>query len=129
MKTEEREYMDEFIKELSDGWIFGTLSPQPKREGIYYAKLKFKRYSELLYAVRDLLQVALHTLYNDGLENSGQIEDPTAHLVSVLEIAVQLLPCSEAEGLDKMHSLYRKIVKDREVEDKQGDEIPTQTTT
>lgn len=58
--------------------------------------------------MRDLLRIALHTLYSDGLEDSGQIEDPTVHLVSVLEIAVQLLPCSKAEVLDKRHSRYRK---------------------
>jgi len=121
MKTDQKECIDDFIKELSDGWVFRTLVPQQQREGISYAKIRFERYSELLYSVRDLLQIALHTLYNDGLENSGRIEDPTAHLVSVLEIAVQLLPCSEGEGLDKMHALFQKIANDTEVKDNQAD--------
>ncbi|OUD31362.1 hypothetical protein [Flavobacterium sp. FPG59] len=114
METNENKKVDDFIKELKDSFYFRTLTPQKKKEGIYYADIKFTRYTQLIYTVQDLLKIALHTLENSGMENSSQIEDPTLHLTSVLEIALQLLPCSEAEGLDKLHMLYLEILKDQE---------------
>lgn len=114
METNENKKVDNFIKELKDSFFFRILTPQKSRDGIYYANMKFTCYAQLLYTVKDLLQIALHTLYNDGLENSGEIQDPTFHLTSILEIAVQLLPCSEAEGLDSLHKLYLEMLNDQE---------------
>lgn len=114
METNENKRADDFIKELKDSFFFRTLTPQGKKEGIYHADIKFKRYTHLIFTVQDLLKIALHTLENSGLENSSQIEDPTFHLTSVLEIAVQLLPCAEAEGLDKLHTLYLEVLNDQE---------------
>ena len=59
MKTDQKECIDDFINELSDGWVFRTLVPQQQREGISYAKIRFERYSELLYSVRDRAPHAL----------------------------------------------------------------------
>jgi hypothetical protein len=114
METNENKKVDDLIKELKDGFYFRTLTPHKKKEGIYYANIKFTRYTQLIYTVQDLLKIALHTLENSGMENSSQIEDPTLHLTSVLEIVLQLLPCSEAEVLDKLHMLYLDILKDQE---------------
>lgn len=114
METNENKMAEDFIKELKDSFFFRTLTPQKSREGIYNADIQFKRYTHLIFTVQDLLKIALHTLENSGLENSSQIEDPTFHLTSVLEIAIQLLPCSEAEGLDKLHTLYLGILNDYE---------------
>jgi len=124
METTENKKADDFIKDLKDSFFFRTLTPQGKKEGIYYADLKFKRYTHLIFTVQDLLKIALHTLENSGLENSSQIEDPTFHLTSVLEIAVQLLPCCEAEGLDKLHTLYLEILNDEENRNEKADDEP-----
>ena len=124
METHENKRADDFIRELKDSFFFRTLTPQGKKEGIYYADLKFKRYTHLIFTVQDLLKIALHTLENSGLENSSQIEDPTFHLTSVLEIAIQLLPCCEAEGLDKLHTLYLEILNDNESRSEQADNEP-----
>ncbi|REG94044.1 hypothetical protein [Flavobacterium aquicola] len=123
MKTNENKKVDDFIKELKDSSFFRTLTPQKNRDGIYYADIKFARYTHLIYAVQDLLKIALHTLENSGLENSSQIEDPTFHLTSILEIAVQLLPCSEAEGLDSLHELYLEILNDQESKNDKTDNV------
>lgn len=106
METNEIRTADEFIKELKKSFFFRTLTPQKDKEGSYYASLKFTSYINLMFTVQDLLKIALHTLENSDMENSSQIEDPDFHLTSILEIAVQLLPCCEAEGLDKLHKLY-----------------------
>lgn len=114
METNQNKRADDFIKELKDSFFFRTLTSQKSKEGIYYASIKFKHYIQLMYTVQDLLKIALHTLENSGLENSSQIEDPTFHLTSVLEIAIQLLPCAEAEGMHKLHMLYLEILNDQE---------------
>jgi len=124
MKTHENKRADDFIKELKDSFFFRTLTPQKNSESIFYADIKFKRYTHLIFTVQDLLKIALHTLENSGLENSSQIEDPTFHLTSVLEIAIQLLPCSEAEGLDKLHTLYLEILNDHESRNEKADDEP-----
>lgn len=121
METTENKKNDDFIKDMKHSSFFRTLTPQKSRDGIYCADIKFTSYTQLLYTVKDLLQIALHALYNDGLENSGEIQDPTFHLTSVLEIAVQLLPCSEAEGMDIMHKLYLEIQNDQENKNEKTD--------
>lgn len=114
METNENIKADDFIKELKSSFYFRTLTPQREKEGIYHADIKFTSYIKLIFTVQDLLKIALHTLENSDLENSSQIEDPTFHLTSILEIAIQLLPCSEAEGLDKLHKLYLETLSDQE---------------
>ena len=111
METHETKTADNFIKELKESFFFRTLTPQ-KDKGVYSASLKFTSYINLMFTVQDLLKIALHTLENSDLENSSQIEDPAHHLTSILELAVQLLPCCEAEGLDKLHKLYLDINKE-----------------
>ncbi|OXA77243.1 hypothetical protein [Flavobacterium frigidimaris] len=109
METNENKKADNFIKELKSSFYFRTLIPQRDKEGTYYASIKFTSYINLMFTIQDLLKIALHTLENSDLENSSQIADPAFHLTSILEIAIQLLPCSEAEGLDKLHKLYLEI--------------------
>jgi hypothetical protein len=79
------------------------LKPANKKDDLFNANITFGRYSELLGSIKDLLKICLHTLYNSGSQNSGQIVDPTTHLISILEMAVQLIPCIEGEVLDSMH--------------------------
>ena len=124
METNENKRADDFIKELKDSFFFRTLTPQTKKEGIYHADIKFTSYIKLIFTVQNLLKIALHTLENSDLENSSQIEDPAFHLTSVLEIAIQLLPCSEAEGLDKLHKLYLEILNDGENRNGKADNEP-----
>ena len=114
METNENQTAGEFVKELKESFFFRTLTPQKDKEGAYYASLKFTSYIDLMFTVQDLLKIAVHTLDNSDMENSSHIEDPAFHLTSILEIAVQLLPCCEAEGLDKLHKLYLDINKEND---------------
>lgn len=123
METNENKKVDDFIEELKDSFYFRTLTPKKQKQGIYYADIKFTSFIKLMYTVQDLLKIALHTLENSDLENSSQIQAPTFHLTSILEIAIQLLPCSEAEGLDKLHSLYLEILSDQENKNEKTDNV------
>lgn len=124
METTENKKADAFINELKESFFFRTLTPDKSKEGIYHASLKFTSYIHLIFTVQDLLKTALHTLENSGLENSSQIDDPAFHLTSILEIAIQLLPCAEAEGLDKLHMLYLEILNDKENKNEKTDNEP-----
>lgn len=101
-------------EELKNRFFFRTLTPAPKQSMMYHAHLKFDSYSHLIFTVKDLLQIAVHTLQNSGSENSGSITEPAIHLSSLLEIAVQLLPCPEGEALDVMHQLDLELERNQE---------------
>ena len=59
------------------------------------------------------MKIAMHTLYNDGSQNSGEVTDPGSHVASLLEVIDQLLPLSEFEMLDSCHGLYLKFEVER----------------
>lgn len=124
METTENKKADDFIKGLKDSFFFRTLTPDKSKEDVYYVPLKFTSYIHLILTVQDLLKTALHSLENSGLENSSQIDDPAFHLTSILEIAIQLLPCAESEGLDKLHMLYLEILNDEENKNEKTDNEP-----
>jgi hypothetical protein len=98
----------DFIDELRTTTFF-KLSHQRLGGNASGVNLKFSNYTELLFTIRDLLKISLHTLYNDDLENSGQIADPSFHLQRLLEITVQLIPHSEGEILDECHQLHLRL--------------------
>jgi len=100
----------DFISELRDTTFF-KLSHKRQRENKSGFNLEFTNYTELLFTIRDMLKIALHTLYNDDLENSGQIADPSFHLQRLLEITVQLIPHGEGEILDKCQDLHLQLKK------------------
>lgn len=114
LKTETMEHYDndaivKFLDEIDNFRYAPTLHPAGQKEESYHAKIKFSSYVELQYSVRDILMVAIHSLQNDGLENSGKVEDPASHLSRVLEIAVQLLPLNEIGLLDDCRNLLAKL--------------------
>lgn len=116
MKNEKDTGLDDFIGEITTYAYFTTLTPANKKDRLFNANITFGRYSDLLGSIKDLLKICLHTLYNSGSQNSGQIKDPTMHLISVLEMAVQLLPCTEGEALDAMHKYVLKFDNDKEAD-------------
>lgn len=105
MENQEPKEIDNFIVDLKSSNCFNTLIPGVKQE-TFKASVQFESYSHLIYTVRDLLKVAVHTIENNGSENSGTIEYPSNHVTTVLELALQFLPCSECEGLDLLQQLY-----------------------
>lgn len=109
----------DFKAELKGCTYFTTLKPSQKNV-TYNASVTFDSYSELMYTVRDLLKIAVHTLQNNGTENSGQIKNNAGHLIGVLEVAVQLMPCSEGEGLDRLHQPYLELQHQVDQEKKQN---------
>lgn len=116
MKNQKDSGLDDFIEEITTYAYFTTLKPSNKKDYLFNANITFERYSDLLGSIKDLLKICLHTLYNSGSQNSGQIINPTMHLISVLEMVVQLIPCTEGEALDAMHKYVLEFDKNKEAE-------------
>lgn len=79
---------------------FGSLIPQ-KRD-FSATNLRFKGYRDLLFKVESLLNVCILALDNPNSGNHKDIVEPDVCILSVLEMAVQLIPHEEAEFLDEV---------------------------
>jgi hypothetical protein len=77
----------------------------------YICKLEFSSYFDLFVVIEDLIEISLHTLYNDDSENSGFVRNPHYHLVSVLELIKKLLPGDTGQTLTELND-YLNAVKD-----------------
>ncbi|RDY60792.1 hypothetical protein [Flagellimonas nanhaiensis] len=77
---------------------FGSLTPQ-KRD-FSATHLRFKGYRDLLFKLESLLNVCILALDNPNSGNHEAIVEPDVSILSVLEMAAQLIPHEEAEFLD-----------------------------
>ncbi|MFH7004215.1 hypothetical protein [Flavobacterium bizetiae] len=118
MEANDNKDLNDFLNEITTIGFFTTLAPDKRKSCLFNAKVSFERYSDMLGSIRDLLKICLHTLYNSGSQNSGQIKNPEKYLISILEVAVQLLPLTEGEALDEMHKYVLKFDKDNEADKK-----------
>jgi len=101
--------VQKFADDLTRIAYFRTLMPHNWKPGIFQARLEFYSFSNLGFVISDLMKIAMHTMYNDGSQNSGEVIDPSSHVASLLEVIDQLLPLTEFEMLDGCHELYLKL--------------------
>lgn len=108
MENERKKAIEDFF-DTDRIWLFPALKSSGNKGESFTATLKFDNYMDLMFTIRDIMKVSLHTLYNDGAENSGEVDHPTRTLKKLLEIALQLMPIDEFEVLDSCHELYLKL--------------------
>lgn len=101
VKTIDLENLD-----LSLEAYFGSLATQ--KRNFSAAHLRFKGYRDLLFKVESLLNVCILTLDNPNSGNHKDIVEPDVCILSVLEMAVQLIPHEEAEFLDEVREQVEK---------------------
>jgi len=77
---------------------FGSLTPQ--KNGFSATHLKFKNYRDLLFKLESLLNVCILALDNENSGNHSGIVEPDMNILSVLELAAQMIPFQEGEFLD-----------------------------
>ncbi len=77
---------------------FGSL--QPQKRDFSATHLKFKNYRDLLFKLESLLHVCILALDNENSGNHKDIVEPDVNVLTVLEMAAQLIPHEEAEFLD-----------------------------
>ncbi len=77
---------------------FGSLTPQKKDFSAPH--LKFKGYRDLLFKLESLLNLCILALDNENSGNHKNIVEPDVSILTVLEMAAQMIPHAEAEFLD-----------------------------
>ncbi|WP_374172160.1 hypothetical protein [Flavobacterium tructae] len=74
----------------------------------YSIPLKVSGYNELNLMVSDLLKASIILLNDDARNLSSIVSVSDINVMTLLEIALQLLPEEEMELLDDLHKLYLK---------------------
>ena len=85
---------------------FGSLTPH--KRGFSAAHLRFKGYRDLLFKVESLLNVCILAMDNPNSGNHNDIVEPDVCILSVLEMAAQLIPHEEAEFLDEVRRIWEE---------------------
>ncbi|KAF2081844.1 hypothetical protein [Flavobacterium sharifuzzamanii] len=102
METQNKERTEELLELINKGSYFSKLKPVPKETNSYTIPLKVSSYNELNLMVSDLLKASIILLNPDANGLSSFTKDNNVNVMTLLEIALQLLPEDEMELLDDL---------------------------
>ena len=103
------------IQAKSD-WLMSTLKKHPDIKDTWQITINFANYALLYGTVADLMKLCTIAITNEENEVSPLIPYPKVNLSNIMELAIQLLPNSEAEFLDNIREILstEAIVDDEE---------------
>ncbi|MFC4477862.1 hypothetical protein [Flavobacterium chungangensis] len=102
IEIENKERAEELLELINKGSYFSKLKPVPKETNSYTIPLKVSSYNELNLMVSDLLKASIILLNPDANSLSSFTKDNNVNVMTLLEIALQLLPEDEMELLDDL---------------------------
>jgi hypothetical protein len=102
IEVENKERAEELLELINKGSYFSKLKPVPKETNSYTIPLKVSSYNELNLMVSDLLKASIILLNPDANGLSSFTKDNNVNVMTLLEIALQLLPEDEMELLDDL---------------------------
>ncbi|MDN3674109.1 hypothetical protein QWY99_13690 [Flavobacterium branchiarum] len=107
METQPKESAKALLELINRGCYFTKLKQENNNDS-FDVTLKVSCYNELNLMVSDLLKASIILLNDDArnLSNSTIVSD--FNVMTLLEIAVQLLPDEELVLLDDLHKLHLK---------------------
>lgn len=105
------------IQAKSD-WLMSSLKKHPNIEDTWQITINFANYALLYGTVTDLMKLCTIALTNEENEVSPLIPNPKVNLSNIMELAIQLLPNSEAEFLDNV----REILSEENLQEEQKPE-------
>lgn len=108
MKALNKDSLADFLELMNKIKYFTKLKPDSKKEDLFNVEIKVSCYNELNLMVADLIKVSILALDSEPPYISGSIRNPQINIMTLLEIALQLLPHGEIELLDELHKLYLK---------------------
>ena len=88
--------------------FFKTLKQDHKKDNLFTAEIQLSGYNDLILTISDLLKASILALDSEPPYVSGSIFSPEINVMTLLEIALQLLPLGEIELLDALHKLHLK---------------------
>jgi len=105
METQNKERSEELLELINKGRYFTKLKPEPKEANSFAIPLKVSSYNELNLMVSDLLKASIILLNPDANGLSSFTKDNNVNVMTLLEIALQLLPEDEMELLDEVYKV------------------------
>lgn len=102
IEIENKERAEELLELINKGSYFSKLKPVPKETNSYTIPIKVSSYNELNLMVSDLLKASIILLNPDANGLSSFTKDNNVNVITLLEIALQLLPEDEMELLDDL---------------------------
>lgn len=108
MKTQYTEQTTKLLELLKKGKDFKKLKPDNNLENSFRVTLNVSSYNELNLMVSDLLKASIILLNKDARSMSVLKDD--INVMTLLEIALQLLPEEEMELLDDLHQFHLQLL-------------------
>ena len=105
IEIENKERAEELLELINKGKYFSKLKPVPKETNSFTIPLKVSSYNELNLMVSDLLKASIILLNPDANGLSSFTKDNNVNVMTLLEIALQLLPEDEMELLDELRNI------------------------
>ncbi|OUL62727.1 hypothetical protein [Flavobacterium sp. AJR] len=106
MEIQHKESAKELLELMNKGKYFTKLKPENSIDNSFSVALKVSCYDELNLMVSDLLKASILILKTENLSNLTANAD--INVMTLLEIALQLLPEEEMELLDDLHKIHLK---------------------
>ncbi|KIO51548.1 hypothetical protein [Flavobacterium hibernum] len=109
MEIQHKEQITEFLESMNRINKFTKLKPENSNDNSLSVTLRVSCYNELNLMVSDLLKASIILLNDDvrNLSNTTKVSD--INVMTLLEIALQLLPEDEMEILDDLHKLHLQV--------------------
>lgn len=108
METKHKESATELLELMDRVKYFSKLKPDNNDNDSFGVTLKVSCYNELNLMVSDLLKASIILLNEDARNLSNVAAVTDVNVMTLLEIALQLLPDEEMPLLDDLHRLHLK---------------------
>ncbi|MBS7255986.1 hypothetical protein [Flavobacterium branchiicola] len=108
MEVKHKKQTLELSELINKGNYFTKLKQEDKKDNSFLVPLSVTSYNELNLMVSDLLKASIILLNPDAKTLSSFTKDNDVNVMTLLEIALQLLPEEEMELLDDLHNLQLK---------------------
>jgi hypothetical protein len=86
-------------------WLLTKLQAHPTQEGVYQTTLNFSSYVSLMATIADLVKLCALAKLADEPHISPLVGTSPIDIAGILELALQLMPHSEAEFLDEARNI------------------------
>ncbi|PWB22163.1 hypothetical protein [Flavobacterium sp. HTF] len=101
-----KEQAKSLLKLMTKSNYFTKLKRENKKENTFIIPLKITSYNELNLMVSDLLKASIILLNQDAKSLSSFTNNSDINVMTLLEIALQLLPEDEMELMDDLHKIH-----------------------
>ncbi|WP_428231642.1 hypothetical protein [Flavobacterium sp.] len=106
METQHTKQVAELLELMKNTKDFRKLKSENNSNNSFSVNLKVSGYNELNLMVSDLLKASIILLNDDARSLSSFTANSGVDVMTLLEIALQLLPEQEMELLDDLHKIY-----------------------